>query len=192
MVFKDFCVPSLYANLRTGIRDLKDLQSEKKILHVSVDGGRGVDFAMNTPAHVLIIKDIQSLSEFRQFAGRGARKHSQTCQVFICVPHDGFLANMRADNVQFHLTSHQAYLGDQDLTKMKICASLDGQLIRARNSQECETAVAILNDEECQVYADEGDPNKAKAAANYAKIQAGFPTVITCEANEFEKDDFFN
>ena len=191
MVFKNFKDLVLYSDLRTSIAHLKALQSEKRVLHVTMDGGRGVDFAMNSPALVIIIKDVRSLSEFRQLAGRGARKHSQTCKVFICVPHGGFLAGTSREQVETKLTTHQAYLADQDIVKMKICERLNGKNVGLRNVDAAQKAVDVLNDEDKMVSADESDPNKKQADKNYGVIVEGFPTVMPGLVSDFEDNPFF-
>ena len=50
------------------------LEDEQPVFHITLDGGRGVDYKMNEPALVIIAKEPSNLSEYRQFAGRGCRR----------------------------------------------------------------------------------------------------------------------
>ena len=54
-----------FAETSQAVQDLAQPSPRFRVLHVSLEGLRGVDFAMEDNAHVIVYHDISGLSEFR-------------------------------------------------------------------------------------------------------------------------------
>ena len=151
------------------------------ICHVAPHGGRGVDFAMKKAAIVIIIKDVSTLSELRQYCGRGARRHDHRCDVYMCVPTQGVLAGASAETAEDALEGRLLNDSRQAKYKIDVCEKLHGKRSKTTNPKKRDMALSILNDARFEIHADEGVLDKSPQIQNYGIVRdvwGGLPSTV--------------
>ena len=92
-----------FANIARKLRELSEQAHGNVILHISVDGIRGVDYKLSDVAHVLICYDVPNFAMFKQCCGRGARQFDKSANVEVIVKAGTKLARCRADQIENEL-----------------------------------------------------------------------------------------
>lgn len=136
---------------------------------------------------MLIIDDVNSLSQLRQFGGRGARRHDHRCDVYICVPAEGVLASSNPANAEQTLKGRLLYDATQAKYKVDVCERLHGQASKATTLGKKDSAVLVLNDSRYEIYADEGVKDTSAQQMHYGLIRdvwEGLPATVEELRNE--------
>ena len=174
-----------FADTSTAVQELALPSPRFRVLHVSLEGIRGVDFAMEDNAHVIVLHDISGLSEFRQACGRGARKFHSPCTADLVVSSASFVQESWVEDIEARLASLAPYEVMQDAVKARICGTLDGQVIRGATLENVVEAEKVLNHPDYAVHAAVGATNFESAKTNYAIVRELFQDAL---AEDLQKD----
>ena len=98
---------------------MRDLPHGFQVIHVSVDGVRGVDYNMQQTAYVIIGYNVPNLAMFRQCCGRGARHFNQVADVQFVLWENEPLAKARASDLEARASALAAHF---EVALFSICS----------------------------------------------------------------------
>ena len=118
----------VYQSVTHELLKLREPSSEKKILHISLDGIRGVDYRLGAPAHVVAAYNVPNITMLRQGGGRGARLFTDTCKLTLIICSTSMLASIKADQIETYLSNNELTLSAADSLKRAVLDEIDGKV----------------------------------------------------------------
>ena len=153
---------------------LREPTSEKKILHISLDGIRGVDYRLGAPAHVIAAYDVPNITMLRQGGGRGARLFTDTCKLTLIIPSCSMLAPIKASQIEQYLSDNELTLSAADSLKRAVLKAIDGEVpTKTAPAELLEMTQILVNPQRKLLPTIETD--KEESVRNYKRLKQSFP-----------------
>ena len=146
----------------------------KKVLHVSLQGIRGVDYRLGETAVVICAYNVGNITMLMQCGGRGARIFTDKCNMIMIVPESSMLAKVAANSIVSYLTNLEQSSASEDGIKRHIIEAIDGEVPMKDDKKELAEVRDILVNPQRKIHASMENPDPI-AKKNYIKVRSLFP-----------------
>ena len=146
----------------------------KKVLHVSLQGIRGVDYRLGETAVVICAYNVANITMLMQCGGRGARIFTDKCNMIMIVPETSMLAKVAPNSIVSYLTNLEQSSASEDGIKRHIIEAIDGEVPTKEDKKELAEVRDILVNPQRKIHASMENPDPI-AKKNYIKVRSLFP-----------------
>ena len=125
---------------------------------------------------MLILKPITTISELRQFAGRGVRNFHDIAKVWIAVTQGHKLDGVNPAKCEDILGKTAVLQAVNDRIKNTVCDELHGKTFTISDIERTRTAVQILCNDAVELYCGNGAALTQEAKAAFTTVHETFKT----------------